>query len=34
MNTVTLNMYAFLSNSGFTRRATVFMFLWLRLMNT
>ena len=34
MNTVTLHMNMFLSNTGFNRRNTVFVFLWLRLRNT
>ena len=34
MNTVTLNMNMFLSKTGFTRRNTVFIFLWLRPRNT
>jgi len=34
MNTVTLNMNLFLSNTGFTRRNMVFKFLWLRPRNT
>ena len=34
MNTLTLNMYMFLSNTGFTRRNTVFIFVWLRPRNT
>ena len=34
MNTVTLNMYMILSNTGFTRRNALFIFLWLRPRNT
>ena len=34
MNTVTLHMNMFLSNTGFTRRNTVFTFMWLRPRNT
>jgi len=34
MNKVTLNMYTFLLNTGFARRNTVFIFLWLRPGNT
>jgi len=34
MNTVTLNMNMFLPNTGFTRRNTLFIFLWLRPRNT
>ena len=34
MNTVTLNMYVFLSNTGSTWRNTVFVLLWLRHRNT
>ena len=34
MNTVTLNMHMFLSNTGFTRRNMLFAFFWLRHMNT
>jgi len=34
MNTSTLNMYVFLSNTEFTRRSTLFVFLWLRPRNT
>ena len=34
MNTVTLKMNIFLSNLGFTRRNTVFIFMWLRPRNT
>ena len=34
MNTVALNMNVFLSNTGFTRQNTVFIFVWLRLRNT
>ena len=34
MNTVTLNMNMFLSNTGFTRQNTVFIFVWLRPRNT
>jgi len=34
MNTLTLHVYVFLSNIGFTRRNTLFVFLWLRRRNT
>jgi len=34
MNTETLNMNMFLSNTGFTRRKVLFIFLWLRPRNT
>ena len=34
MNTVTLNMNRFLSNTGFTRQKTIFIFVWLRHGNT
>jgi len=34
INTVTLNVNMFLSNTGFTRRNTLFIFLWLRPRNT
>ena len=34
MSTVPLNIYTFLSNTGFTRRNTLFIFLWLRPRNT
>jgi len=34
MNTVTLNRYVFLSNTGFARRNTVFICVWLRPRNT
>jgi len=34
MNTVTLNMCMLLSNTGFTSRNTVFIFVWLRPRNT
>ena len=34
MNTVTLNMNMFLSNTGFTRRNMLIVFFWLRHMNT
>ena len=34
MNTVPLNMNMFLSNTGFTRRNTLFIFMWLRPRNT
>jgi len=34
MNTVTLNMNMFQSNTGFARRNTLFMFLWLRPRKT
>ena len=34
MNIVTLNMNMFLSNTGFTGRNTVFIFVWLRPRNT
>ena len=30
MNTVTLNMNMLLSDTGFTRRNTLFVFVWLR----
>jgi len=33
-NTVTLDMYMFLSNTGFTRRNTLLIFVWLRPRNT
>ena len=33
MNTVTLNMNVFLSNTGFTRRSALFTFVWLRPRN-
>ena len=34
MNTVTLNKYMVLPNTGFTRRNTLFIFVWLRPRNT
>jgi len=34
MNTATLNMYMFLSNTGFTRRNTLLIFVRLRPRNT
>ena len=34
MNIATLNMNLFLSNAGFSRRNTVFIFVWLRPRNT
>jgi len=34
MNTVTLNMNMFRSNTEFTRRKMLFIFLWLRPRNT
>ena len=34
MNTATLNRYMFLSNTGFTRRNMLFIFVWLRPRNT
>jgi len=34
MNTVALNVSMFLSNTGFTRRNTVFIFVCLRPRNT
>jgi len=34
VNTLTLNMYGFLSYTGFTRRNMVFIFVWLRHRNT
>jgi len=34
MNTLTLNMYVFLSKTGLTRRNTLFIFVWLRPRNT
>jgi len=34
VNTLTLNMYGSMSFTGFTRRNTLFMFVWLRLMHT
>ena len=34
MNTLALNMYVFLSNTGLTRRNTLFVCLWLRPRNT
>ena len=34
MKTVTLTIYMFLSNSGITRRNTLFTFLWLRPRKT
>ena len=34
MNTVTLNMYMFLSNTGLIRKNTLFIFLWLHPRNT
>jgi len=34
MNILVLNMYVFLSNSGFARLNTVFVFLWLRPIYT
>ena len=34
MNTVALNIYVFMSNTGFARQNTVFVFLWLRPRNT
>jgi len=33
-NTVTLNMYMFLSDTGLTTRNTSFVFVWLRPRNT
>jgi len=34
VNTLTLNMYGFLSYTGFTRRNTLFIFVWRRHRNT
>jgi len=34
MNTATLNMYMLLSNTWFTKRNTLFIFVWLRPRNT
>ena len=34
MNIVILSMNMFLSNTGFTRRNTLFIFVWLRPRNT
>jgi len=34
MNTVTLNMHISMSYTGFIRRNTVFVFVWLRPRNT
>ena len=34
MNTITLNMNMFLSNTGFTKQNTLFILLWLRPRNT
>ena len=33
MNTATINMNMFLSNTEFTRRNTFFIFVWLRPRN-
>jgi len=34
MITTTLDMYIFMSYAGLTRRNTLFVFVWLRYMNT
>jgi len=34
VDTVTLNMYIFMSNTGFTTRNALFVFVWLRPRNT
>ena len=34
MNSAPLHIYMFLSNTGFARRNTLFIFVWLRPRNT
>ena len=33
VNTVTLNIYVYMSNTGLTRRNTLFIFVWLHHRN-